>query len=346
MATLRPRLHGLPRCVLLLALALWVPLSVPAQAPQTRGALADSDTLEQLTRAVVGLTAEVPPRSRTAGVLGTHREGNGVVIDDQGRVLTIGYLVLEASQVHVTRHDGKRFPAQVLGYDAASGLGLLQVVGSLELEPLPLGDSSTLGVRDPVLVLTRKGATAVHSATVASRRNFAGYWEYLLEDAIYTTPPWGDYAGAALLDRDLRLVGIGSLYVENAAGEDFRLPGNLFVPIARLAPVKRDLVEVGRPRTRARPWMGVNVAEQFGRVVITRVTAQGPAREAGLAPGDIILEVDGGKVRGLEDFYRKLWGLGDAGVVVRLRVLQRNDLVTLRVATRDRYGHYRMPQRN
>ena len=328
--------------VLLLALTPWPAQAQPTKPDAPPPGLVTAATLEELARAVVGISAEIDPASRTAAALGTHREGNGVVIDREGHVLTIGYLILEANEVHVQRYDGKDFPARVLGYDADSGLGLLQVMGAMELVPMTLGESASLSVQDPVLMLTRQGLEGAATATVVSRRTFAGYWEYLLENAIYTAPPQGDYAGAALLDRDLRLVGIGSLFVQNAAAESVTLPGNLFVPIDRLKPVLKDLVETGRPRSHSRPWLGVNVAEQFGRVIVTRVTSHGPASEAGLQPGDIILEVAGKKVEGVENFYRQLWATGAAGVVVKLKLLQRSDVVQIAVPSRDRYGHYSM----
>jgi len=301
--------------------------------------------MEELARAVVSLVTDAYPDSRTAGVLGTHREGNGIVIDREGRILTVGYLVLDAQRVRVLRFDGREFPATVLGYDVDSGLGLVQAQAPLGLEPLVLGDSSRLAVDDPVLLLNSGGLEAARAGTVVSRRTFAAYWEYMVEAAIFTVPPQRDFAGAALLDRDLRVVGVGSLLVQNAASEGLAMAGNLFVPIDRVKPVLRDLVEAGRPRAKARPWLGVNVAEQFGRVIVTRITPGGPARESGLQPGDIILEVDGHKVDGLESFYRQLWGLGPAGIVVKLKLLQRNDVVRIAVTTRDRYSQYRTPPR-
>lgn len=331
------------RALRLCLLAVLMVLPLPGFAAQSEPV---ASSLEDVAHSVLGLAAEIPPEARTAGALGTHREGNGVVIDGEGRVLTIGYLVLEAEQVRLTRYDGKEFAAHLLGYDADSGLAIVQAIGKLDVTPIPMGDASTLDVQDPVLVLTRSGLDAARSATVVSRRTFAGYWEYLLEGAIFTVPPERDYAGAALIDRDLRLVGIGSLYVENAAAEHLPLPGNLFVPADRVKTVFTDLVEAGRPRSRPRPWLGVNVAEQFGRVIVTRVTPHGPARESGLRPGDIILEVGGHKVEDVESFYRQLWSQGEAGVEVRLKLLQRSDIVRIAVTTRDRYGHYRSPRRD
>jgi S1-C subfamily serine protease len=343
-----------PLVPLALLLTLLAPLTLPAQtaqlAPKAAPAapppgLATANTLEELSHAVVALSAEIDPSSRTAAVLGTHREGNGAVIDRDGRVLTIGYLILEANEVHVTRYDGRDFPARVLGYDEASGLALLQTQVPLGVEPLALAESKGLAVQSPVLMLTGKGLQEAGAAQVVSRRTFAGYWEYLLEDAIFTAPAQGNYAGAALLDQELRLVGIGSLFVQNAAGEDVPLPGNMFVPVDQVRPVLRDLVETGRPRTRPRPWLGVNVAEQFGRVIVTRVTSRSPASTAGLKPGDIILQVAGHKIEGIESFYRQLWASGAAGVKVPLVLLQRSDVVHIAVPSQDRYGHYGMVPR-
>jgi serine protease Do len=339
-----------PSWALPILLALLCPGSLAAQPARTQRpgpppGTSSAATLEQLTDAVLGVVAEIPPQAATAAYLGTHREGSGIVIDADGRVVTIGYLVLEAEQVHLIRADGRQLPARVLGYDADSGLGLLQASAPLDVQPMALGDSARLAVGDPVLILTRGGIADAHTASVSSRRDFAAYWEYLLERAIFTTPPRRDYAGAALLDTELRLVGIGSLLVENAATESGSLPGNVFVPIDRLKPVLHDLVEAGRPRTRPRPWLGVSVAEQFGRVIVTRVVPGGPAQGAGLHAGDIILEVAGHKVGGLEEFYRQVWALGSAGVSVRLKLLQRADLVRIDVPSGDRYAHYHLAPR-
>ena len=340
--------RGIAPFALALPLLVFTLLPTGAQAPAPGSPPVTApgfSALEELTRSVVGVSAEVPADARTAPALGTRREGSGIVIDRLGRVITIGYVILEAERVRLTRHDGQAFPARVLGYDADSGLGLLQALAPLEVEPLPLGSAHGLAERDPVLMISRRGSEAVESVTVVSRRTFTGYWEYLLEEAIYTAPAQGDYAGAALLDKELRLVGVGSLYVQNSLADDAEVPGNLFVPIDRLSPVLEDLVRQGRPGGPARPWLGINVAEQFGRVIVTRVTPQGPADQAGVHPGDLILEVGGHKLRGLEHFYRRLWALGEAGVTVKLRLLQRNDLVALSVHSQDRYAHYRLAPR-
>lgn len=341
----------LPGAILSVALALgWLlsPVALRAQPPRGVQRTASEEppvTLDELAQAVLGVSADVPASAHTASILGTHREGSGAVIDTRGRVLTIGYLVLEASRVQLTRQDGRTFPARVLGYDEDSGLALLQAEGDLDVRPLILGQSGPLRVADAVLVLTRDGEDEARSAQVASRRPFVAYWEYLLEHAIYTVPPVHDYAGAALLDRNLNLVGIGSLQVKHAASDGVPLVGNVFVPIDRIKPVLRDLERTGQPGTPPRPWLGVTLTEQFGRVLVMHVVHGGPAAAAGLRPGDIILQVAGRKVGGLAHFYRRLWGLGPAGVRVPLELLHGSDMVHVEVDSGNRYAHYHLPLR-
>ncbi len=291
--------------------------------------------------AVVGLRVQIPLSARTARRLGTEREGNGVVIDDNGLILTIGYLTLEANRVAVVGPGGRVIPAKVLGYDAATGFGILRSSAPLGVKPLRLGQSRGLNARDPVLVVASGDKGGVHPAVVASRREFAGYWEYLLDRAIFTMPPIESFAGAALLDKNFHLVGIGSLFVSDALGTGVESPGNMFVPIDQLKPVLADLLAKGRSSAPPRPWLGVNLVEQFGRVIVTRVSRDGPAKGAGLEQGDIILEIAGQPVAAMGEFYRKLWRLGQAGVDVPLKVLQGNRIAPVTVKSRDRYSHYR-----
>lgn len=332
-----PRLCGM----LCFALALALGTAAPAQAKPPGAAASEPPvTLAGLASAVLGVTAEVPSSAHTAAILGTHREGSGAVIDSKGRVLTIGYLVLEARHITLTRGDGRTFPARLLGYDAESGLALLQAQGDLGVRPLTLGDSGPLAVADPVLVLSHGGEDDARSAQVASRRTFVAYWEYMLERAIYTVPAVDNYAGAALLDRHLNLVGIGSLPVTHAASPRLPLKGDLFVPINRLKPVLAAMERTGRPGRPPRPWLGITIAQQFGRLLVTHVVPGSPAQTAGLQPGDIILKVAGQTVAGMEPFYRRVWALGPAGVSVPLSLLHGADLVHVEVASGNRYVHY------
>lgn len=297
-------------------------------------------TGDELAAAIVSVVVDIPPSARTAGFLGTHREGSGVLIGEDGLILTIGYLILEAERIRVTSSNGKPMPATVVGYDSQTGFGLLRTASPLNLKPLQLGDSNRLKQKDPVLVVSRGGSGSIHSAVVTSRHTFAGYWEYLLEEAIFTAPPVREFSGAALVDGDFRLVGIGSLYVTDSTGKGIEFPGNMFVPINSLKPILAQLVKTGSAGRKPRPWLGLILAEQHGRVMVSRVSRDSPASKAGIQPGDIILEIEGGKVNSMEKLYRQLWGLGSAGVVVELRLLQGADLKRISVTSRDRGLHY------
>lgn len=273
-------------------------------------------------RAVVSVRSSVPGDARTARTLGTQREGNGVVIDSQGLILTIGYLIMEAQFTEVVGPDGKAVPATVIAYDYDSGFGLLRATQPLGVDPIPLGDSATLDAGSRVLVVSAAGGRQVTPARVVSRRVFAGYWEYLLEDAIFTMPAHLQFGGAALIGEGGALLGVGSLFVNDALEPQAFAPGNMFVPINGLKPILGDLVQHGRHGKPPRPWLGVHTADAHGRVVVIRISDDGPAKTAGLRPGDIILGVDGKPVKDMADFLRKTWALGAAGASVPLDIVR------------------------
>ncbi len=303
---------------------------------------AAAHTPEHLLSAVVGLHAEVPADARTARSLGTARQGSGVVIDDGGLIVTIGYLILEADQVEVVDRGGKRSPAEILAYDHATGFGLVRALHRLDAAALPLGDSSKLQEDTLVVVASREEEGAAAPAVVVSRRPFAGYWEYLLERAIFTAPPRQGWGGAALIDADGRLVGIGSLFVGDAVPAPRPQPGNMFVPIDALKPILADLLTEGRSSAPPRPWIGVYAGDAQGGLLVNRVAPGGPAARAGIAEGDVILAVADRPVAGLADFYRKLWAQGHAGVEVRLTVLRDGATHDLTIKSQDRYSWLRL----
>ena len=289
--------------------------------------------------AVVRVHAEVPAEARTAAYLGTARDGSGVVIDDGGLVVTIGYLITEAMGAEVTTGSGKVSRADLVGLDIASGLGLLRAAEPLEVKPMPIGTAQGLAEKTPVVVAGSGGLEAAQPAVVVSRRTFAGYWEYLLEDAIFTAPPHPAWSGAALLGPDGKLAGIGSLIVSDAKAG---LPGNMFVPIDRLPPVMGDLLALGRPSTPPRPWLGVNLQEFDGKLLVGRVASGGPGDMAGVRRGDRVTEIDGTPVKDLADFYRTLWRRGAAGVTVKLTVSRQGEERQIEVETIDRYRYLKL----
>ncbi len=291
--------------------------SAPGDPPSAAAAPADP------TKAVVGVRALVPPEARSARTLGTERDGSGVLIRDDNLVVTIGYLLMEAHTVEVTAADGKRIPAAIVAYDAESGFGLLRPVRALDARPVRLGDSDALATADRVIALSRvAGHASASPARVMSRRTFAGYWEYLLDDAIFTAPPHATFGGAALLAEDGSLVGVGSLFVNDSVQSEVFSPGNMFVPINALKPILAELADKGGRSGPPKPWLGIYSAETQGRIVVTRVADDSPAKAAGLKPGDVLVGVGGRKVQSLADLYRRSWALGPAGVEVPLDVLK------------------------
>jgi len=229
--------------------------------------------------------------------------------------------------------------ADVVGFDIASGLGLLRATDSLAVTPLALGTAKSLAEKTPVVVAGRGGPAAAQPAVVVSRRAFAGYWEYLLDDAIFTAPPYPEWSGAALIAPDGKLAGVGSLIVSDAAAG---IPGNMFVPIDQLLPVMGDLIALGRPASAARPWLGVNLQDVDGTLVVQRVAPEGPADVAGLRHGDRVTAIDGSPVQDLADLYRRLWGHGEAGVTIKLSVTHQGEERDIAVKTIDRYRYLRL----
>jgi S1-C subfamily serine protease len=308
---------------------------------------ADAQNLgEASVRGVVQVEAIVPHDARSANSLGTERVGSGVLIDGSGLIVTIGYLILEASEVTVGGRGRESVPATILAYDHESGFGLVRATQPLSIEPVALGNSTALRPMQPLLVVSHAGDLEATAVYLVDRREFAGYWEYLLEDALFTSPPHAKFGGAALIDQQGRLVGIGSLFV-NDAGRDIRrqggqVPGNMFVPIDGLKTIMGDLLSSGRRAEPGRPWLGLTMEEHRGRVIVTRVSPDGPAEAAGIEPNDMILGVDGVPVHGLGDLYRKLWSRGEAGVTVPLDVLQGIEVRPVPVETTDRYRYLRL----
>lgn len=276
--------------------------------------------VEQLVSGVVRVKAVINPDGRTIGTLGAERSGTGIVIDGDGLVLTIGYLMVEAHAGEIELNDGRRVAADIIGYDYDTGFGLLRATAALNVVPVPIGSSADVKVGDRVLIALSGGIERIGPASIAARREFAGYWEYLLEEAIFTTPPYPDWSGAALINREGKLVGVGSLVVGDTSGAGAGPPGNMFVPIDLLQPILGELIASGRASGPAKPWLGLTTDEKDGGLVVRRTTDAGPADKAGVKAGDRIVSVGEVKPRSLGEFYRGLWALGEAGVAVPVEV--------------------------
>ena len=314
------------------------PLHHPAlaDAPRPDAEKLDYDLNEALS-AVVPLQARAPEDAFSASYLGTEREGNAVLISEDGLLLTIGYLINECDFITVGTHIGGVAQAHLVAYDYETGFGLLRTQDDLGVKPLELGYSAAVREGDLLTVGAHGGAAQALAATVSSVREFAGYWEYLISSAIFTEPPHPVWSGAALIDSEGKLVGIGSLFVQDAEEENTdKQPGNMFVPVDLLKPIFETLIEKGRTEHPPRPWLGIYTVETLGHLLITSVSERGPAVQAGVEPGDIVLAVNGQEVKSLASLYREIWHSGEAGVPVDLALLRDQRMIEVSVFTVDR----------
>jgi len=318
---------------LLGALALGATLTARAQGDPPK------ISLDDLVSSIVQIKTFINPDGRTIGNLGRERQGSGIVIDEAGLVLTIGYLMVEAHAAEIRTNSGRHLPANVVGYDHETGFGLLRAIEPLKLKPLAFGKSSELKVDDPVLIASHGGVEMVTPARIVSKREFAGSWEYLLDEALFTAPPHPAWSGAALINREGKLVGVGSLIVSDASGGRGKAPGNMFVPIDRLPPILGDLIADGRISSLGHPWLGVTTEDIQGRLLVSAVTPGGPAEKAGVQRGSIIVGVAGEKATSLADFYRKVWARGTAGAVVPIDIQQNNQVRRVDITSMNRLDH-------
>jgi len=291
--------------------------------------------LESALTSMVGLRALVPADAFTAETLGTERTGNGVLIRD-GVVLTIGYLITEAETIWVHLADGRAVPGHVLAYDQETGFGLVQALARLNLPVLPIGQSTAAKVGDPVVVAGAGGRKHSVVARIAAKQEFAGNWEYVLDEAIFTAPAHPFWGGTAMIGRAGELLGIGSLQVQQVRESGTPEPLNMIVPIDILKPILEDLLTLGRPNHPPRPWLGLNATEVDDKVVVARVSTGGPARRANLRTGDVVLAVAGQEVSDLAGFFRTVWSLGKAGIEVPLTIYRDGRTIEVRVPSGDR----------
>lgn len=341
----------LPLCRLALAslLALLANLSPPAAAQSSTdtaagGAQARAEALDRARSAMVAVYSEAVDEAGSIATLGALRRGSGVVIGDDGLVLTIGYLILEAERVDLVVEGARRVPARVVAYDLASGFGLLQALAPLRVAPVALGRSTSASGDEPLMVASGGAEGELSLARLVSQRAFSGYWEYHIDAALFTVPPRTDHSGAGLFNLDGELLGIGSLVVSDAMGPAAgRLPGNMFVPVDLLKPILAEMRARGASRGSTRAWLGLNCAESAGEVRVLRVTRESPAELAGVLPGDRILRIDGAEVGALETLYKTLWRDG-AERDVQLTIRRGGDVQTLTVHALDRMKTLRRPQ--
>ena len=291
------------------------------------------DVIGKSLTGLVKLRTLASPNAKSNATLGKEREGNGILLSPK-LVLTIGYLVVEADEVEITDHAGRKLPGKVAGFDHQTGFGLVRLLAPAQGEPLLLGDAKAVKEKDAVLAFGARGNMA--PAFVASRREFTGSWEYLLDSAIFTFPPIADWGGAALIEPSGKLVGVGSLFVRDATGTGNGMPGNMFVPIDILKPILAELIETGQRKGAQRPWLGVTTFEDADGVNVGRLSTNGPGEAAGLQPGDIITAVGATVVNTQAEFYRAVWAKGSAGTRVPLAITRGKKALTVEILSIDR----------
>jgi S1-C subfamily serine protease len=291
--------------------------------------------LKGVLDAVVALRSEVPDDAFTAPILGTERLGNGVVIREDGLVLTIGYLITEAASVWLTGNDGSVLQGYPLAYDFATGFGLVQPLGRARWPAIERGSAATIEQEDEVIVVGHGGRAHALKAKIFAKREFAGYWEYLLDEALFATPPHPEWSGTALLDDEGRLIGIGSLLLQEKSGDEV-VDGNMFVPVDLLEPILDDLLRTGHSKGPRRPWLGMYTADAQGRLVVNGVAAGSPAEHAGVASGDLVVAVAGERVASLADLFRQIWRQGPAGTEIALTLARAGTPLHLQVRSADR----------
>ncbi|HEX3347060.1 MAG TPA: S1C family serine protease [Acetobacteraceae bacterium] len=299
--------------------------------------------LERTLRSVVQLRANVPADAFTAGTLGTERTGNGVVIRDDGLVLTIGYLITEAEMVWLVTADGRAVPGHALAYDQGTGFGLVLALGQLNLPAIELGDAKALQVGSQAIVAAGGGRHHAIETKVVGRQEFAGYWEYLLDDAIFTAPAHPFWSGAALIGPDGKLYGTGSLILQQGDGKR-RMDMNMIVPVGCLRPILSDLLTMGRAKGPPRPWLGMYVMESEGGLVVGGLADGGPADKAGVHAGDRVLGVGDEEITDLASLWRKVWSAGTAGAKVMLQIGRDGNELEIRVTSADRTSFLRSPR--
>jgi S1-C subfamily serine protease len=299
--------------------------------------------LERALDSVVMVKAEIPEDAFTASILGTERVGNGVVIRDDGLILTIGYLITEAQTIWLTTNKGVVVPGHTLAYDQVTGLGLVQPLGRLGVPAIKRGSAAACEPGDDVVVIGHGGRAHALKAKVIAKREFAGYWEYVLDEALFTAPAHPQWGGAALVGEDGRLMGVGSLLVQEPVEEE-TVQGNMMVPIDLLEPILSDLLTQGRASRPPHPWLGMYTTEANGQLVVGGLAKGGPADRAGVRIGDFIIDVAGEGVAGLADLFRKVWRLGPAGTEIPLTLSRKSQVVRVKLHSADRNDFLKKPQ--
>ncbi len=329
--------------------------AAPATGADTSNTQSTMNAMAKANAAVVGVKVTAVDDARSVQTLGSNRAGSGVVIDSDGLILTIGYLMLEAKKIEIITQEGKTLPAAAVAYDQASGFGLIKPLLPLQgVAPAVLGSERELTNGEALLAATGASDSdegGVSITQLVSTRAFSGNWEYHLDRALFTSPPVstgrGNHSGAPLFNRQGELVGIGSLFVTDATGLNEapgkRQTGNMFVPVELLKPILADMRQLGNSKQNSRAWLGVTSSDQGGKIRVLRVSQGSPADEAGLQPGSVVQAVDGVEVNTLESFYKQLWAHEKPEQALKLTVREGSEIKTIEVMPQSRMVSLKKP---
>ena len=296
------------------------------------------EKIKKFYNSVVSIDSKIREEARTSKSLGTIRQGSGVIIDEYN-ILTIGYIVIEAHEIMIGLPNGKQIPGKLTGYDHSSGFGIVSPIIKTKLTPLEIGNSNDVDLDDTLLILPSPQKGIGSMAKMVSRRPFVGWWEYFLEKPIYTLPMNQSWAGAPLISSNGQILGVGSLFVQDAAFPGTFSPGNMFVPINLLKPILNDLIKYGRRKKDVKPYIGISTNDSSGKVIITRVSKKGPAEKSGLKKNDIIKAVNGKAVNTVQMFYKTIWSSGNYGVEIDFEIIRNEKDLSFKVKSVDRMDY-------
>jgi S1-C subfamily serine protease len=315
---------------------LHAPIEFSSPLPSSGAAMAGP--MEQVMQSVVRVDALVPEGARTAATHGRERTGTGVVLDANGLVLTVGYIVAEASSVLVTFSDGEKVPSQIVAYDHASGIALLRANRRVATKPVKLAKAQSGKKDEHALIVPSEGEASIKAVKIGKIKKFTSGWEYVMDDAIYTYPPSTDFAGSALLSQRGELLGIGALVtIDIDIDPKVRVPGNVFIPINSVQNILGDLLTQGRSEESQRPWLGLHLKETKQGIKVNAVEEDGPAEASGIKTGDTIVAVEQMKVKSLNHFYKRIWEDFEPGEKIHLLVLRDDQYANVPVESVDLY---------
>ena len=295
--------------------------------------------LKKIFESIVNIDARIPENARTSNTLGNFREGSGVVIDSKN-ILTIGYLVLEAREITIGLFNGKKIPGKLTGYDPITGFGIVSPIIPIELKPLKIGDSNKIDIDEKLYILPSQKQGPGSEVKLVSRRPFFGWWEYYLENPIYTFPTNQSWAGSALTNTKGEILGIGSLFIRDATSPGIFSPGNMFVPVNILKPILQDLKKYGHRKSDLKPYIGLSPIEIQGKIIVSRVSIDGPSDVAGIKKNDVIISMNGNLIKSLQNFYLYLWNIGKSEALIDIKVFRDGKKINFKVRSKDRMNYY------